>query len=181
MHINTFLEAVAATVQSRVQGLKTCEPHGGRFDGEELKRLAVKAPAVLPACLGIVDSQDVGDGRVDAELELAAFVLARTRPGSPRAEAVRDLVEYLVLLLGCQRWGVPPEIHVGVPDSVRARNLYGGALDKQSVALWAVTWRQKVRLGEPEPEGILPEFVFASWEPDIGAPHEPEYEEVTRG
>ena len=197
---NEFLEAVRDEIKAWLPDLKTCAVHDGRFDLPEVKRFAVKAPAVLVACLGTVSVEDRGDEGIESLRLWAAFVLTRSTPGLLRGEAARNLVDNLELLIlrgyyvtndqgvvitdpitGARtlanRWGLRG---IGPAEQVRSQNLYSASTDKDGVSLWAVTWRQKLRL-EPlseEEDCPLPSEIYLGQDPDIGMDHELDYRRV---
>ncbi|WP_434361057.1 hypothetical protein NF212_21885 [Parasalinivibrio latis] len=56
------------------------------------------------------------------------------------------------------RWGMAALC--GATD-VAAENLFSGRIDKQGVAMWAVTWSQSIRIGEDIWQGgVLPSAVY---------------------
>lgn len=189
---NEFLEAVRDEIKAWLPDLKTCAVHDGRFDLPEVKRFAVVAPAVLVACLGTVSVEDRGDEGIESLRLWAAFVLTRSTPGLSRGAAARNLVDNLELLIlrgivvtdevtGRQtlanRWGLRG---IGPAEQVRSQNLYSASTDKVGASLWAVTWRQKLRL-EPliEAEDCpIPSEIYLGRDPDIGTGHESDYRRV---
>ncbi|MDE2667551.1 MAG: hypothetical protein OXI69_15530 [Acidobacteriota bacterium] len=190
---NEFLEAVAAEIQAWLPELKTCEGHDGRFDLAELKRRALKTPAVLVSCGGTTSVEERGDEGINSTRQWTAFVLTRDAPGLSRGEAARNLVdalEFLILLgairteekTGVQRqsnrWGLRG---VGQPEQLRSQNLYSGTIDKKGVALWAVSWRQTLSLRPltEEEDCPIPSHVYLGQAPEIGTGHEADYERVS--
>ena len=168
MRTQQLLEAIAAGVREALPDLKTCAPHDGRFQAAELRRWAVGAPAVLIAWMGTTQTETPGVRWTDCEQQLAAFVVTRDRPGLPRGKAARDIVSALLLLIPRARWG---STDIAATERLEARNLFSGAVDKNGVALWVVTWRQTLRL-EAAADGTcppLPEELYASAQFD---PHE---------
>nr|WP_205702106.1 hypothetical protein [Candidatus Hamiltonella defensa] len=99
-------------------------------------------------------------GENEAVLRLAAFVVTGDRRQLPKDEAALAIVESLLVLIPGQRWGV-----TGTMDAkgVKADNLFSGQVERQGVAMWAVTWEQSVRLGKDVWDGgILPSTVYVS-------------------
>lgn len=145
MSLTTIRKAVADAVLAGVPGLKTCEPHGGRFDASELRRLAVGGPAVFVAVLGVQDLV-FEHGEAKGEVQFAAFAVAGDKAGLPRDKAVMAMADALALLVPDNRWGLDES--ESVPMRVRAENLFSVTVDKAGVALWAVSWRQRMALGQ---------------------------------
>ncbi len=146
--------AIVAAIHARLPKLD-CQSHPGRFDLAEIKRIAAKAPAVRVALLGLPSADAAGSGERDQEVRCAAFVLTTDKPPLPRDEAAINLVEALLLFVPGQRWG-KPGVHAVGEGQVKAENLYSSGLDGKGLALWAVTWSQKVRMGENAwPEGPI--------------------------
>ena len=180
MRTNEFLQAICREIQEKLfRDLKACEVHDGRFDLGELKRISTRTPAVYVACLGTPRMEDPGTEQTDAVKQLAIYVVTKNAPGLSRGEAARNLVEALETYLPRARWGLRG---IGAAENVRSENLYGGAIDRQGIALWAVSWRQALRLGESvfdEEACPLPSELYVSQEPETGLEHEADYERVT--
>lgn len=121
-----------------------CLPHGGRFDKGEIRRLALKSPAVLIACLGLVNAESDGAGAVNATAAWGAFVVTTDKPQLPRDAGALVIVSALTRVVTDNRWG---REDTGYPGKLRGDNLYSGQADGAGVALWAVTWQQTITLG----------------------------------
>lgn len=173
MGINAALEAISARLKEVFPGLKACEVHPGRFDEPELKRTATRTPALFVACIGVGKIEPVETEQVDVDLLLGAFVVTASTPALPRDAAARNLVEAILLMLPTERWGLAG---CGEAKEAHAENLYGSGSDAQGVALWAVGWRQKLRLGTSVwAGGTLPAQLYLGITPDIGAAHVNDY------
>ncbi len=178
MMLNGALDAIAARMAQAFPALKTCEVHAGRFDADELARISARVPALFVSCLGIPKVTNAGTEQADADAALAVFVLLGSSPGLPRDVAARNVVEALVVLVQNERWGLSG---CGETREIRAENLYGGKIDAQGVALWAVSWRQLLRLGAScfDESGTVPSHLYLGIDPDIGPDHVDDYLEVT--
>ena len=77
----------------------------------------------------------------------------------------------LLLLLPRARWGFFSAPGIGAAEQVRAANLYSGEVDKAGVALWAVTWRQALRL-EAADDGTCPPLPAELYAAAQGEEHE---------
>lgn len=163
--INTLLETVASDLKGRVQGVRECAPHEGRFSLKELKRIAAQAPALYVACLGVPETEDPGTEQTEAQVDLALYVVTRTRPGTERGALARELVEWLLVYLPRARWGLTG---VGPAEKLKAENLYSGEIDDNGLALWVITWRQGLVLGESvwDEDGEPITDVYVGWNPE---------------
>lgn len=164
-----LLEAIAAELRGDLPALHSCAVHDGKWDAAEVKRWAVAAPALLVASLGVVSTETPGERWTDCGLQLAIYVMTRDGVAAerklPRGEAARNLVDWLLLHVPRTRWGLTG---IGPVEELRAENLYSGAVDQTGIALWAVTWRQTLRL-EAAADGTcppLPAELYASAQDD---------------
>ena len=175
-----FLEAIAADLKRQLPKLRTCEVHDGGWDAAEVKRWPVGTPALLVAWLGTERTEAPGLAWTDCDQQLAVFVVTadgRERAGGPllrRGEALRNLVDWLLLYIPRARWMVRG---IGPAENLRARNVYSAAVDRDGIALAEVSWRQTVRL---ESAGnmdcpAIPGELYASPQQD---PHERLYPEA---
>ncbi len=143
--MNELLDAICSDLSALLPDLAVCAPRGGRFDAAELRRAAVRTPAVYAVCLGapraLVAASDM---QVYADLELALYIVTTDAPGLPRGKAARNLAEALLARIPRARWGLSG---IGAAEQLRAENLYSTDLDEQGAALWSVRWTQRLRLG----------------------------------
>ena len=174
MRIIDLLTAIQTDFKAHFTSLKTCELHGGRFDLEEMKRFAGRAPAIYISVLGSPNISSSGNGERDVALTIVAFVVTTDRTGLSRFEAAVNLVESLLSHIPDNRWG---QSGVFAPEQLSSRNFYNGSIDRKGVALWGVTWRQKLRLGECvfNADGVLPTETYLGLAPLVGSDHEDDY------
>ena len=176
---NELLNAIKDDLKARFNELKTCEVHPGRFNLEELKRLSAKTPALLISSLGTVKPENTGTEQSDSTKQLAAYFVTKNAPNMEADVACRNLVDALELYLEGQlpRWGLSD---IGEPKAIRSDNLYSSKVDKQGVMLWAVTWQQRIRMGESlfVEDGTLPSKLYVGFSPEIGLYHEQDYEQL---
>lgn len=172
--IPRLLAALTDGLSAKLPALRACEAHPGPVTREEIARLSKRTPAVLAACVGAAGVSEAGDGRPDADLRLAAFVLAGDRGGLPRDRAALAAVEGILEWL--PRFHPGSGLISGFPQQIRAENLFSGSLDRTGVALWAVSWRQTVRLGAPgrPPATPVPKELYAAGAPLPAARDAPE-------
>ena len=176
MKIDALLKAIQTAVKGRLPSLRQCDIHGGRFDGEELKRRAARTPAVLIVCLGADKITPSDTGARDLHLALTAFIITRDTPKLTRQSAAMTIAETVIDLVTDNRFteGAFPA------ERVKMQNLYAGPIDRHGVALWAVSWVQRLRTGAPaaDQDGKIPEYLYVGISPDTGRDHIDDYVEV---
>lgn len=124
-----------------------CATAPGRMNEAEIKRMAVRTPAIRIACLGMPKAEAVGDGEVDRDVVFAAYILTTDKAQLPRDDAALAMVGDLLLRLPGQRWG-KANVHAIAEGAATGENLYSSTIGNTGVALWAVVWTQKVRMGD---------------------------------
>lgn len=142
--LSAGLEAIVTALTTAIPAAHVVRA-GGAFDAGEVRRRMTQTPAVIVACLGI----DQYSRRPDAwsvSGQWGAYILTRDTPEWSRDLAALDLASDVLRQVARATWDAPDAF--GVPDqtSLEASNLYSGTLDSVAVALWAVTWRQDIRL-----------------------------------
>lgn len=137
---------ITSTVRAALLTVNVAE-HGGPINAAEIKRWATKSPAVRVACLGIPKVQ-VGPS-IFMDAAWAAFCVESDRPGVQGHRDVRALLltQSVIGVVGqnAQRWGLTA---TGVPEAIQAANMYAADIDGMGIALWAVRWRQVVRIDQ---------------------------------
>jgi Bacteriophage Mu, Gp37 len=115
--------------------------HRGQFESaKEVKKLAVKHPAVLVAYRGFSDAKKEY-GEVTATVQWVVYVL--TQDGKKeRAEVAGDIVSNLLKLIPGNDWGFANE----EPEKLAGRNVTSSDVDQMGVSLWAVSWVQKMAI-----------------------------------
>lgn len=158
--------AIIAEVREKVSVLQeNCQAHGGRFDKGEIRRVAIKSPVVLIACLGLLGAESDGCGEVDAVFQWGAFVVTTDKPQLPRDAGALAIVTALANIIPGNRWGAA----ASEPERIRGDNLFSGQLEGAGVALWAITWQQKLTLGGLE-EATLDDFLVFHADYDLAPP-----------
>ncbi|WP_246480016.1 hypothetical protein [Kaustia mangrovi] len=146
--IADLLDAIVAELGA-LDGIEDCDRHGGRFDVAELKRFAVKAPAIRVAALGIRAVSQVDTGEQDARLRIGAFIATKDRPERTRDDAALAYVQRVIETAQLGRWG---QLKVHPARDLTAESLYSGEVQTTGIALWGVVWTQTVRIGDPDTE-----------------------------
>lgn len=164
MTLKEYRDAVVAELKAKLTGLRKVDSHGGRIDLAELRRFAAAAPAVFVAVLGVADAERTSTGEFVLTASVAAFLVTIDKPGQPRDAAGLTLATAILQVVPGNDWGLE---EVGLPESIRAENLYTSAMDKAGVTLWGVTWRQKFYAGALTPAVLDDLKTFhADW--DVG-------------
>lgn len=176
MKLKALRQAIMNHINAQLPQLKAVDSHPGRFNLDELKRIATRLPAVRVALMGMPTVNRLETGENEAVIRMAAFVVTGDRRQLPKDESALAIVESLLVFIPGQRWGLK-----GAMDArgVKADNLFSGKVERQGVAMWAVTWEQSLRLGENGwGGGRLPSEMYVC--DDTGYfGHEPAYEKVT--
>jgi len=113
--------------------------HAGRFDYEELQRVATRAPAVLVAALG-ASGLELTSNEVAGACQVAAVIVCKDLARLPRDVAALALVQALAGIVPGNCWGGAAD---KAPEDIRADNLFSAQIDKSGVAMWGVGWRQR--------------------------------------
>jgi hypothetical protein len=159
-------DEITAGILAGIPTLGSCQTFGGRLAQGDIKRFAMKSPAVLVACLGIPSIQDDGGGEIDAVCTWGAFVVTTDRPQLPRDTGALAIVAALATLIPNNYWDGKA---TGIPEKIKGDNLYNGSIDGAGVALWVVTWQQKTTLGGLD-MGDLDDFLLLHADYDLAPP-----------
>lgn len=175
MSVLTLRESVVAVLKASLPKLagKTVkvEPHAGRFDAAELKRISAQAPAVFVAVLGLADLSE-SCGEVNATCQILAIVVCKDASALPRDLAALGMMEALAKIVPGNDWNGAAE---KAPEDIRCDNLFSATLDQAGVAMWGVAWRQRAtvaKTGVSGSEGGLDWFLHYHMDTELakGAP-----------
>lgn len=133
---NNIVEALKA-----IPGVRTVQTHGGRFDLAELKRVSTQSPALLIACLSL---PGIDDRHGTLDVHWGIFIVARSNAREKRDEIALALAQRVLDLVRGNDWDVDAQR----PTRLRADNLFNTTVDKQGVALWAVSFQQKLNVAD---------------------------------
>ncbi|EGG93496.1 hypothetical protein IMCC1989_1152 [gamma proteobacterium IMCC1989] len=157
-------QKVLEKIKEELPDLKEVSLHPGRFNLDELKRIGTKAPAVYVSLMGTPTVKRIETGENEVYIRLAAFIVTRDERKLPKDEAALAIVESLLVVIPCQRWGLK---NTSDAVNVKADNLFNGSIERKGVAMWAITWEQTLRIGEDVwGGGVLPSEVYVSEDPD---------------
>ncbi|MDQ7091758.1 MAG: DUF1834 family protein [Methylococcales bacterium] len=177
MSITDVLDAIQTKVDEALPALRRCEVHGGRFDLKELRRVATKTPAVFISLLAAPEIKIVATGERDITLLIGVHIVTSDKPRLPRNVSVINILQALLLLIPINDWGLKK---IDPPESINAQNLYSGDVDKHGIAMWAISFKQTVRLGCDLylEDGVIPTEIYWSESPKIGVDHKDDYEQI---
>lgn len=140
-------QAILAAAGAALPGLAQLEPYAGQFGADGPTRGRVSAPALFVAALEAPLAEQPGDGRLALDVRWAAYCLARNARGAAaRGSDAMSLAVSFAKVVQYNQWGLAPTVQHARLEAVQ--NLYSATLDDKGFALWAVTWRQVVLLGE---------------------------------
>lgn len=121
------------------------EAHFGPFDVDELSKFTRRAPAVMVSIVEAAPARQVASRELDVELRCAAFIVTRATANVKADAAALDIAESLMGHLSMRKFGT----HAEPAREIAVTNHYGGAAQGIGpVALFAVEWRQTVRIGQ---------------------------------
>jgi hypothetical protein len=133
--------AIVASIKAEVTTLKAVQPHGGRFNLAELKRVALSQPAALVAILG--GPLERQGGQAVGDVQVAVFIVTTGSSVTSRDSAALAFAETISGLVCENKWKYAD---AKAPTGMRIDNLYSGDIDNQGVAIWSVSWSQKADL-----------------------------------
>lgn len=151
--------AIAAAVEAGVTAFESVATFGGEFSVADILRYAVKSPAARVGCVGFSDG--VYEAGTKAII-IQWIIVIVTRDGTVKRDAqALTLTEAVTGLVLGNNWG----LQTGRPTDVRGRNLYSGEIDKKGLAIWAVTWVQRLEVDEYD-ETALDDFetMYTEWD-----------------
>lgn len=141
------------------------KPHGGEFNFEEISKYGFdrRAGLRLVTMGGTSANEPPSIGAwvrfvLYVACEDAAAVAARRRV---KAIDFVDASLRIVLKQG-QRWGLS-EHGIGKADGVAFKNMYSRKIDDRNVALWAITWIQRIDLSDGTNLAVPLERIVTSW------------------
>lgn len=138
-----------ATEYRQTRRVNQVEGHRGRFETvDEIKRLGVRCPTLLVSADSL---RNLGEnyGRhqgIWGEAAFCIYIMTRDLPGQPRETQAEQLVGALAHTITDNDWGQDAQN----PKNPDARNLTTTAIDRLGISLWAIAWRQSIRIDESQ-------------------------------
>jgi hypothetical protein len=172
-NLNLFIDAVVENITKELgDSIVMCKPLAGLLETTELSAIHGKTPGIFVTVVGSSESTLLETEQVDSTMLVVAYVLVVKPDSMEREKLSNELVSNLLSYVPGQRWGLnnayyasavecadlhglakgfKPDVsswRYGVSVLARAADLYGGTDPISNMALWAVTWEQKLRLGK---------------------------------
>lgn len=170
--IDTFRQAVAASIKAMAPELRSCEAQFGRLNLDEFEKQMIGTPGVRVAVLS-ADAPNMADGRKEAVLSCAAFAVCEGRDREQAAWALAEAIA--VHLHSAQQFGL---VQIAAPTAVKLQPVLTATIMNRAVAIIAVEWKQTLRgLGSAlfDEEGVLlTEFYLNDEEIELPEPQPPE-------
>jgi len=171
-NLNNFIDAVVEHISTHLKDdIAVCKPLSGLLETTELSAIHGRTPGVFVTIVGSSESTLLETEQVESTLLVVAYVLVVNPDSIERETITTDLISTLLTYIPGQRWGLnnayyassvecadlhglakgfKPDVsswRYGVSVLARAADLYGGSDPITNMAIWAVTWEQKLRLG----------------------------------
>ena len=174
MKLNNLLNAIRVGISSEVPELASCAICDGPLETSDLDGFKGTTPAVRIAALGATPIRETDAGQIDLPVSFIAYAMTEDTPGKPRNQAAMDLIETLVNRISGNRWN---EEDAHPAEVLMARNHHDATAASQAVALWSVSWTQKVRIGTQDFQTEFPKLsqLHVGMNPNIGPGHEGDY------
>lgn len=138
--------------------VKTVEGHGGRFDAKELMRVSAKAPAVFVAAM-LLSEITRRHSETTATISWAVFVVAKDQPNNVTRDVVAlTIAEAIGKIVPDNRWGLDGQCE-GTPTSIRAQNMFSAEIDAKGVAMWGLSWQQKMVIAAGDDTSTLDDLL----------------------
>ena len=158
VNLNAVADAIVDYFKVNLPGLGQCKVYAGEFDGS--RQVAISPPSLFISGLGGVP-EDVGTEQVELICRFAAYVVAEhAGDRASRQRNVLSLTEAVCLLVKNNQWGLK---QVSPATLTRVENASTGQIQGRALALWVVTWEQRLRLGMSvwQPDGFQPTKIYA--------------------
>ncbi len=170
-------DQIASHLKAEVAGLRTCQRYAGEFDAAGVSKISFNAPAVFVACLGWMKAKQEhqpGDGRTAYTVRFAAFAVAQ-KPGKLSRTDIVALSLALTDAIDGKTLGVTG---AQIAEFDKAENGVNADLDKSGLALWAISWSQRIITGESlwQPGEAIPVEIVFSHTPEVGLGNEQHYQ-----
>lgn len=167
-------KTVCAEIKTLLPDLQECAPHWGVFDVNELKKLGVRAPAVLVALLDIKQSTTFAGAAHSFSARMVAYVITKDGLGLPRDAAAATICQALVTFVPDKTWGLSA---LGAAEQVSLGSLITAKSRDRGASLWAVTWHQPITFFD-QSDAPLGVELYVGQSPNVGAAHVGDYEQI---
>jgi hypothetical protein len=141
MRLRIYREAVVNGLRAAVPALRDVQPHGGRFNLDELKRYSVNAPAARVAFAGMKPVGLDNVGRLIGPVNMAVYLITTGKDGDAQ---LLDLIEDAASVIRMNQWGLT-DIAAAQVETIE--NLYSSGAEAQGVYLAGITFEQQIAFG----------------------------------
>ena len=134
---------------------------------------AITVPAVLIELVELEPGMDLGTEELVLVAHFEARVIMQVNVSpEPIQTLVLSVLQWLNDMNDTPTKVTKPNIKQALPDAF--------APDTHAYQVWQIHWSQNLRMGQSvwEGEGIAPSQIWLGQSPDIGADHEPQYNNV---
>jgi len=134
---------------------------------------AITVPAVLIELVELEPGTDLGTEELVLVAHFEARVIMQVNASpEPIQTLVLSVLQWLNDMNNYPTKVTKPNIKQALPDAF--------APDTHAYQVWQIHWSQSLRMGPSvwEGEGIVPSQIWLGQSPDIGADHEPQYNNV---
>jgi len=156
MRLRTYREAVVSGLRAALPALRDVQPHGGRFNLDELKRYSVNAPAARVAFAGMKPVGLDNAGRIIGPVNMAVYLITAGRDGDA---VLLDLIEDATAAIRLNQWGLS-DISAAKVETIE--NLYSSGAEAQGVYLAGITFEQQIAFGSNLADADLDAAVAAA-------------------
>ena len=161
MRLRTYREAVVSGLRAALPALRDVQPHGGRFNLDELKRYSVNAPAARVAFAGMKPVGLDNVGRLIGPVNMAVYLITAGKDGDA---VLLDLIEEAASAIRMNQWGLS-DISAAKVETIE--NLYSSGAEAQGVYLAGITFEQQLALGSNLYEQDLDAAIAQAGEADF--------------
>ncbi len=167
------MNSIVSKLAMQFPQLNTCVALPGYLETTDITLIHDQTPGVFVACVGSGEVTPVETGENDITLQMVGYLLVVNKDAIQREQVAQELLTGLLATISSQgqRWGVAnahpavavesADVHgltkdfephvkdwrLGTAVLARAADLYGASDPISNLALWAITWEQKLRIG----------------------------------
>lgn len=144
LSLTAHLDQLVAVLREALGSACEVEAHDGLVSQDDLRYyLASETPVCAVAIVGLENIQLVNRDQLSAQAEVVVSIISRSVISEPYRSAL-DLAALVVwAITQAASWRDARLFRTPLPATVRAENLFSGALDEsEGITVWGVTWSQ---------------------------------------
>lgn len=144
LSLTAHLDQLVGVLREALGSACEVEAHDGLLSQDDLRRyLSSETPICAVSIVGLGTIQPSNRDQISAQAEVVASIISRSVVGEAYRSAL-DLSALVVwAILQSASWRDARLFRTPLPATVRAENLFSGALDEnEGVTVWGVTWSQ---------------------------------------